>query len=269
MTVRGTERLLRDLRRTNLVQVIFVSTHRVHAPAEEGRPIDEESPIDPKWTYPQAKAEAAQLLRQQHGTVPTLILRVADVYTDQCESMALARQMQRIHERRLVSHLFPGNIAHGMAFLHLDDLVDALILAVEHRDRLPAYQALLLAETGAVGYDVLQTQLGRLIHNEEWETQSIPKGVAKAGAWIEEAVPGEEPFIKPWMIDRADDHYEIDTRRAEEMLGWRAAHRLADSLPRMVDFLKRDPSLFYRLNELGVPPPEPRDWSHEGLRRVI
>jgi hypothetical protein len=31
------------------------------------------------------------------------------------------------------------------------------------------------------------------------------KAVAKAGAWVQDQIPGvEEPFIKPWMIDLAD-----------------------------------------------------------------
>src|SRR5262245_16560705 len=30
----------------------------------------------------------------------------------------------------------------------------------------------------------------------------------------------EEPFIKPWMIDLADDHYELEISRDRALLDW-------------------------------------------------
>jgi hypothetical protein len=44
---------------------------------------------------------------------------------------------------------------------------------------------------------------------------------AVAGAWVEDKIPGiEDPFIQSWMIDLADDHYELDISRARTLLGW-------------------------------------------------
>ena len=50
--------------------------------------------------------------------------RIAGVYDDQCHSIPLANQMQRIFERTLTSRVFPGDVSRGQAFLHLDDLKD-------------------------------------------------------------------------------------------------------------------------------------------------
>ena len=81
-----------------------------------------------------------------------------------------------------------------------------------------------------------------------------PKVLAKAGAWVQDKLPlGEEPFIKPWMIDLADDHYELDITRARQLLGWEPRHRLRDTLPKMVEALKRDPVKFYNDHELELP----------------
>jgi nucleoside-diphosphate-sugar epimerase len=99
--------------------------------------------------------------------------------------------------------------------------------------------------------------LGWLIHGEEWETTRIPKSVAKAGAWVQDQIPGiEEPFIKPWMIDLADDHYALDITRARKLLDWKPEKTLRETIPRMVDLLKSNPERFYEINKLaGTPPP--------------
>jgi hypothetical protein len=67
---------------------------------------------------------------------------------------------------------------------------------------------------------------------------------------------GEDPFIKPWMIERADDHYALDASRAKALLGWTSRRSLMQTLPKMIEALKKDPATFYRTNHLqGEPSP--------------
>jgi nucleoside-diphosphate-sugar epimerase len=255
ITVRGTGRLLRGLRRDFRVeQFVFSSTMLVHAPGEPGRPIHEGSPLDPKWDYPQSKVRTEELIRAEHGDIPYVLLRIAGVYDDTGHSIPLAHQAQRIRERWLTGRVYPGDTARGQAFLHLDDLVDALLRLVRRRAQLPPELTLLLGEPETLSYDELQRAFARLIHGEEWETRQVPKALAKTGAWLQDALPlAEEPFIKPWMIDLADDHYELDVSRARTLLGWEPRHSLRDTLPKMVAALKADPLAWYNANKLEPP----------------
>src|SRR5919106_1976897 len=98
VTVQGTERLLRLLKTAAPEQFVFSSTMLVHAPCEPGQHINEESPIDPKWDYPRSKSDTERLILAQHGQLPVVLLRIAGVYTDGCESVPLANQIQRIYE---------------------------------------------------------------------------------------------------------------------------------------------------------------------------
>jgi len=52
------------------------------------------------------------------------------------------------------------------------------------------------------------------------------------------------------MIDRADDHYELDISRAMKLLGWEPKHNLIDTLPGMIKNLKEDPEKWYKENKL-------------------
>lgn len=254
VTVQGTRRLLEHLRAFDLQQFIFASTMLVHRPCQLGERIDEGWPVEPTWPYPQSKLRTEQLLRERHGETPLVTLRIAGVYDDLCHSLPLSHQIQRIFERRLTGQVFPGNIHHGQAMLHLADLTDAMARVVDQRAELPGQSVLLLGEPDVLSYDELQRTIARHLHHEDWQTHEIPKSLAKAGAWVQGRVPvGEEPFIKPWMIDRADDHYALDVTRAMRWLAWQPHQRLQSVLPKMLSALKEDPVGWYREHKLEMP----------------
>lgn len=263
VTVNGTERLLRALADFEVEQFIYASTMLVHAPTGPGRPINEASSIEPKWAYPKSKVDAENVVRVQHGAMPIVILRIAGMYTDQCDSATLAQQIARIDQRKLTSSVFPGDTSRGQAFVHIDDLVDAFACSVDRRHELPPDTTLLIGEPGRpLGYAELQNEFGRLLHGEPWPTTEIPKSVAKTGAWLqdkaEDIVPdaidqGEEPFIKPFMIDLADDHFELDITRAKDALGWQPQRTLKATLPKMIESLKADRGAWYARHKLTSP----------------
>src|SRR3990172_3741944 len=203
VTVRGTGRLLRGLRELDfqVEQFVFTSTMLVHRPAEPGQFINEDWPVEPTWAYPESKVRTEQLIRDERGGIPAVLLRISGVYEDRCHSIPLAHQIQRIYERQLTSRLYSGSTSHGQSFLHLDDLVDAIVLVVERRAQLPPELPILLGEPEALSYDELQHTFARLIHGDDWETLEVPGQLsllAKAGAWVMEQLPGADPFLKPW-----------------------------------------------------------------------
>ena len=254
ITVEGTRRLLRGLRagRFDVEQFLFSSTMLVHKPGEPGEFITEDWPLGPTWAYPESKVRTEALVHEERGAIPAVILRLAGVYDDVCHSPPLAHQMQRIYEGQLAGHLYSGETSHGQAFVHLDDVVDAIERAVERRAQLPPETAILIGEPETLSYDELQHTFMRLLHKKSTETQSVPGLIAKAGAWVQGLLPGEQ-FIKPWMIDRANDHYALDITRARTLLDWQPQRSLRRTLPKMVAALEADPIGWYR--EHGLEPP--------------
>lgn len=254
ITVNGTRRLLRGLREGFEVdQLIFTSTMLVHQPGEPGQFITEDWPLGPTWAYPASKVRTEALIRAERGDVPAVILRLAGVYDDVCHSPPLAHQIQRLYERQFAGHLYSGETSHGQSFVHLDDVVDAIERAVERRARLPPEVSILIGEPETLSYDELQHTFLRLLRDESWETRNVPGLIAKIGAWVQDHIPGQDPFIKPWMIDRANDHYALDTTRARALLDWAPRRSLRRSIPSMVAALKADPLGWYR--EHGLEPP--------------
>ena len=252
ITVQGTRRLIDGLKEFEVEQFVFASTMLVHRPtyAPDER-INEDSPVDPAWAYPESKVETEALLRERHGDIPVVLLRLAGVYDDMGHSPFLAQQISRIYEHRVAAHLYPGMLCTAQSFVHLDDLTDAVARLIERRKTLPPELPLLIGEPDALGYDEAQDIIGRTLHGEDWTTLRIPKPVAKAGAWLQTEATEGESFIKPWMVGESNAHYILDVSRARELLGWEPRHSLRDTLPKMVEALRKDPSGWYKANKLN------------------
>ena len=114
----------------------------------------------------------------------------------------------------------------------------------------------LLGEAEPLSYDEVQHTIGRLLRGVSTETISIPTifaPLAKVGAWALDHIPGKEGFVKPWMIDRANDHYALDLTRARSLLGWEPTRTLRATLPKMVAAMQADPRGWYQDNDLTFP----------------
>lgn len=250
VTVEGTRRLLRGLQSFHVERFIFSSTMLVHAPCQPGQKINEEWAIKPKWGYPLSKVQTEKVIQEERGSIPTIILRIAGVYTDNCHSVPLAHQIQRIYENSMDAHLFAGDKTHGADFMHINDLVEVIVKCVHLRNELPEELVLLIGEGKTLSYEYLQNRISTLLHDKNISTYSIPKPLAKLGAWIENHAPFNHQFIQPWMIDIADDHYELDLSKAKKFLNWTPKYSLDKTLPIIINALKHDPAAWYKKNGL-------------------
>jgi nucleoside-diphosphate-sugar epimerase len=255
LTVQGTSRLLRELRHFDVGQFVFSSTILVMEPANDNELLTEDSPLeDEPWDYPRSKIETEKRIRLEHGDTPVVILRIGGVYDEYGHAVPIAQQINRIYQQELESYLFPGNASHGQAFVHIDDLLECFRKVVERRDVLDPVDVFLIAEPDLMSYKELQDEIGRLLFGKDWKTVWVPRFLAKAGAWAKSAAAkDEETFIKPWMIDLADDHYPVSIRRAQEELGWDPKRRLRTTLPEIIQHLKDDPIYWFEVNKLPVP----------------
>ena len=255
LTVQGTRRILRHLQHFEVEQFVFSSSLLVMKPSEPGQLINESSPALATWDYPQSKLDAEEVIREERGAIPAVILRIAGVYDEDGYSIPVGQQITRIYEKQLESYLFPGNADHGQAFVHLTDLAECFAQVIEHRHTLGDYEVFLISEPDVMSYDDLQEAIGEELHGYEWPTIRIPKFVAKAGAWVKDKVASEDDpaFIKPWMIDLADQHLAVDIQKARTQLGWNPSRSLRETLPEILRRLKQDPKGWYERNGFVFP----------------
>lgn len=268
VNVAGTRNLLEALKHFDVDRFVYSGTMLVHEPGVPGEKTTEDTAIAPSWIYPQSKAETEAVIREHAGDMPYTLLRLAGLYDEQTCVPTLAQQIGRIYERDLKSHLYSGDTAVGQAFVHQEDMIDAFRRTIDRRKHLPDQNEILIGEDVTISYEALQNRIGELIHGkEQWKTLTLPAALAKAGAWAEEhaepLIPddfdhGEKPFIRPFMIDMANDHYELDISRARHQLGWEPRHRIDETLEVLIGNLQADPRAWYENNALTPP-----DWMVE------
>ncbi len=265
VNIEGTRKLLEALQDFKVDRFVYSSTMLVHEAGVPGQKISEDTPIKPGWAYPQSKADAEKIIQKNHGNIPYTILRLAGLYDDTHAVPTLAYQIARIYERELKSRLYAGDLMAGQAFIHQEDMIDVFARTIERRKKLPDQNIILAGEDDVMGYQELQNRIGHLVFGEkEWKTFSLPELIAKPGAWAEnQAEPlipdaidqGEKPFIKPFMIDLASDHYDLDISRAKELLDWEPVHKIYNGLETLIHNLKADPYQWYEDNGIARP-----DW---------
>jgi len=241
ITVQGTKNLLKALQGFEVEQFIFSSTMLVKKATKPGEIITEESPLDGNWAYPQSKIETEEVIRKHRGNIPSVVMQIAN-------------QIQRIYEKSLTSHFFPGDSSHGASFIHMDDLVNLLEKAVDMRNEIPKEVTVLVGEEKTLSTKYLQNTISQYFFHKNSRLLWIPKWFAWMGAFVQCHTPFmKKPFIRPWMIKLADEHYELDVSKAKHLFKWEIKHSLKNSLPMMLKDLESDPISWYKKNNLKMP----------------
>lgn len=255
ITVNGSRSLMKSLRENFEVgKFIFSSSMLVYEPVPIGQRLRDDSPVHPTWAYPESKIKAEAALKEEQGNIPVINLRIAGVYEDSCHSPTISQQLMRIYEGWFSSFLFPGNPDAGQAFIHLDDLCDAIELMVKKGETKSNFENYILGEEEVMSFREIQHKAGMQIHKRPWPVIKVPALIAKTGAAVMDKLPFmREPFIKPWMVKHADEHFAVDMKKIKSELDWSPKRKLSETLPIMIDNLKSDPYTFYKINNIETP----------------
>ncbi|HXH74246.1 MAG TPA: NAD-dependent epimerase/dehydratase family protein [Bacteriovoracaceae bacterium] len=271
ITVQGTRALMRQIReKFHTEQFIFSSSMLVYRPVEIGEKIREDSPLQPGWAYPASKVRTEEILKKEQGNVPVVNLRIAGVYDDFAHQPTLANQIMRIHETWLTSVPLPANPDKGQSLLHIDDLALMIPPLIKKREEFARFETFVIGEENVMSYREIQQECGMLLHKRPWPVIRIPRFVATYGSKMMEKMPYiRTPFIRPWMIPHADEHFDVDLSKSRSVLAWQPEHDLRNKLPVIVSNLKTNPSKWYAINKIEKPFYRPLEWIGSDAERNL
>ncbi len=246
----GVERLLDALQGFKVEQFIFSSTYLMYKSVPAGTKITEESPLEPSGNFGQTLAEAEATIRQKHGPIPLTVLRIAELYSDEGSSPQVIHLAQQIYERKVINEFNSKSLFKEYTYVHVDDLVNALVKVVGRRKRLPPELVLNIGENSAVSFEELYQDMIKLLAVDE----------SKIFAGIEATVQKEEEtrskyqqsFIQASLAGRKEA-YVLDSSKAKLIVGWEPKHALLQTLPVMLNTLRWNPLYWYQKNKLNPP----------------
>lgn len=238
ITVEGTRILLAEAIRAGVRRFVFASSVKAMGEGSE-KCLDETAPALPMTSYGHAKLQAEQIVLEQgllHG-MHVSVIRLPLVYGPSVKGN-LIRMIDMIDRGR-----FPPlpNVRNKRSMVHVRDVVQALILAVEHRKA--NGEVYLVTDGRAYStyeiYVLIHRALGRA--EPKW---SVPIGVLRAGAGIGDvisSVQGRHFFFDSIMLDKLVGSAWYNSDKIERDLGFKPAHTLETALPKMVEeYRKKD-----------------------------
>src|SRR5699024_3002010 len=141
-----------------------------------------------------------------------------------------------------------GNPNLGVAFVHLDDLLRAIIKLVSKRNNFDEHSIINIGESYSPSYGTLQKTISTLIHKKPWKTYKLPKWIAKTYTLLENSF--QTRYTKPWMIEQFSEHYELDTTKARKLLNYKPKHTILRTMPTIIGNLKHHPKKWHKQNKL-------------------
>lgn len=246
----GLQRLLERLKADAPPDMPFVyaSSMANVKPTEPGRRLTEESPRWRPWAYPAHKMRCEELLEAATMPQPRCELVLAGVYSDWCELVPLYFQLERARQPSLHSNLYPGPTDRGLTYVHVDDVASAFEKALTILHGCSGLHRYLIGEDEPMTYAAIHGSARTAFGHEDAQLRRVPRLMAKAGAAVFRAT-GAERFVRPWMIDYAGEHFELDVSRAHRDLDWKAEHAISEQLAGICHRAREHPDKWRQLNE--------------------
>ena len=228
---------------------IFASSMAAMAPTVPGVKQTPESPRSEAWQYPASKVRGEKALRTTSITQPIVELVLAGVYSDFCELVPLYQSIERIRLGSIQSWFFPGRTDRGLTYVHVDDVSRAFRCALHASyPKSQSVNRLLVGETSPVTNQKIFAAACAAFRRRPVPILKVPPGLAAFGARII-GLFSRENFVQPWMPAFAEEHFEFDLSRTEQVIGWTPVRQLLDTLPTILSLASSDTAQWLMRNE--------------------
>lgn len=232
VTVEGTRALLNEAVRAGVQRFVFVSSVKAIGEGSD-HCLDENSPVAPATAYGRAKHEAEKVVLEtgpRHG-MHVAVLRLPLVYGPGNKGN-LPRMIEAIDRGRFLP---PPEVHNKRSMVHVDDVVQALLLAVENPNANSAVYLITDGRTYSTRemYALIRRALGWA--EARW---AVPAGALRSIAWMGDAIGrlrGRPFFFNSIVLDKLLGSAWYSSAKIERDLGFKPVHTFETSLPAMVE----------------------------------
>lgn len=255
--VHGTANVLDASKKSGVKRLIFASSIGAMEPPATGSCLTEESPTSEFIPYAKSKYLGEKLIEEACTEVPSIILRIAGVFSDWCELPPLYSLIKLWASAFPLGRIIPGRGESGIPYIHISDLMHVIRKCIVLHHELGPFNIFLASQHGTV----LHRQLFPAIRSAAGYSVSlrpihVTKGLAKLGVRFRCTLgkfSRNMPYERPWMLDYVDRPWIIDTSKTRRTLDWDCTPELG-ILKKIPDILRN-----FRTN--------PKGWEKRNIAR--
>lgn len=229
-------------------QLVFASSMAVHLPPPPGRVITEDTAPDAPIPYARSKIIGEAILANCAARMPVTVLRIGGVFTTWCELPPLYGLLSLWLGPWPMNRAVLGDGLTAMPYIHLDDLVDLVVVCITNQAVRKVDKPLLACDHKCVDHRSLFSAVspGR-------KPFSLPVWLASPGLRVRNVLArccAQEPFERPWMLKYADLALNTDNRLTCEATGWRCREDrdILTCMPDLVRTALSDPCTWHARN---------------------
>jgi nucleoside-diphosphate-sugar epimerase len=223
--VGGTLNILKISKLLEAKQFIFSSSLAACKFPPNGASLTEESDTDANFPYARSKSKSEQVIRENRGSLPCTIIRLAAVYSDWCENppfnMILKKWLTGNH---LISKVLPGRGSSAMPYIHIKDLNKLFLRVIEKSDALQDLCTLIASPQGCTSHLELFKAATKYYYGRDIEPILVPKFMAAAGLFSMQTwnrLTGRASLEQPWMAEYIDKQLRVDASVTFRTLDWK------------------------------------------------
>jgi nucleoside-diphosphate-sugar epimerase len=258
--VDGLRHVLEQCRPISLERFVFASSVAACRFPPPGRALDEDSPSLGDHIYAVTKHLGEEMLAEYSGSVPSVIVRFAALFSDWCEYPPLFAFLRTWTSNAWNRDLLAGKGRSAIPYLHVRDAVAFLLRLLERREALADGEVLIASTDGAVSHAELFDVVTAVAADGRRRPRFVPRPLCRIGLHAMDRVGqllGQRPFERPWMGRYIDLALTVDGGRTRRKLGWapRARLEILRRMPFLLENLGTHPTEWYRRNEAKLKPP--------------
>jgi dihydroflavonol-4-reductase len=205
---------------------VYVSSAAAAGPAGPHGAVTENDAPAPCEAYGRSKLAAERVVEGFADRISTTIVRPCAVYGPRDRGFLALYKLSR-----LGVFLYPGVQHHELSLLHVDDLVDGLLLAA--RDKAAIGRTYFLAQEGTLTWGELGSLIATAMHTAP-AVINVPMTLVRAasviGEWVGRATATAPLLSKSRAALAAQRRWVCSASRAHAELGFKATRSLPEAL---------------------------------------
>jgi len=255
--VLGMRHVLDAAVRVGIGRVVFASSVAACQFPAQGRALTEMSDPDGDTPYAVSKRAGETMLAEYRGSLRSVIIRFAALYSDWCEYEPLFRFLERWLARVPTRRVLAGCGHSAVPYLHIRDAIDFLLLVLANVDRFDDGGVLVASPDGSVTHRELFEAATAAHFGQRMQPVFVPKPLCRAGVVLRDLggrAIGARPFERWWMVRMIDRRLTVDSSATRQRTGWAPRARLdvRRRMPFLVEHRKTYPAEWHRRNHASL-----------------